>query len=863
MGTAKDLVLVVDDEPQVLVALEDLLSEQFRVVSAGSAERALHIVEQEPELAVVMTDQRMPRMSGDELIARAADRSSATRILLTGYADLAAIVRAVNDGRLFAYVSKPWEREDLRLKVSRAAEHYHLAKELSEERQLLHDLMDNIPDGIYFKDLELRFRRANRAFGTLFGSGVSDVLGRSLGDLVDDGADAEATEKAERALIEQETSISDVTRKLRCRGAERWLSESKAAIRGVGGTVIGLVGVTRDVTQRRAEEERAVRIGKMRALMSSVNAAIVRLSEPSELVSEVCRVAVGVGELAAAAVMEVGVAGTHVLSRAAADGVSHQAVLDVIGAVWASVPGLENSTELRMVMDDLQAVGDFALRSTMLEQGLGAMVAFPLHRGASGGRSLLLFARDAFFFEDEVLKLVGETASSVSLALDHIDKRQQVEFLSFHDALTGLPNRRLLLDRISQQLILHERSAQQLALVLVDLGRFRQLNDALGRGGGDELLIQVARRLEALDGLGTVARFDGNVFALVLPALESETSVGSVVDNDLPGVFKEAFLIAGHEVSVATRAGVAMFPTDGDRAEVLLASAEAALKSAKASLQPYGFYAPTMNARVAEQLSLETRLRRAVAREEFDLHYQPKVDLKSGQIVGLEALIRWAEEGGAMVSPGQFIPVLEETGLIREVGRWVLERAARQYADWQTAGVRVPRIAVNVSGLQLGAPDFVARVEHVLSLYPHDAAGIDIEITESVFVDDLAGSVAKLATARDLGLRVAIDDFGTGYSSLSYLASLPIDALKIDRSFVLQMVENPQSTSIVTTIISLAHALELDVIAEGVETREQARFLRLLKCDEIQGYLISKPVAPQEIPGLLGRRYTPSTLPSG
>jgi EAL domain-containing protein (putative c-di-GMP-specific phosphodiesterase class I) len=193
----------------------------------------------------------------------------------------------------------------------------------------------------------------------------------------------------------------------------------------------------------------------------------------------------------------------------------------------------------------------------------------------------------------------------------------------------------------------------------------------------------------------------------------------------------------------------------------------------------------------------------------------------------------------------------------------VLERAARQYADWRSDGIAVPRIAVNVSALQLAAPDFVERLERVLDAYPEDGAGIDLEITESVFVEDLAGSVAKLAVARERGLKVAIDDFGTGYSSLSYLASLPIDALKIDRSFVLQMVDNPQSTSIVTTIISLAHSLELEVIAEGVETREQARFLRLLKCDEIQGYLISRPLPAAEIPPLLGRRFTPSTLPSG
>src|SRR6185369_13318983 len=288
-------------------------------------------------------------------------------------------------------------------------------------------------------------------------------------------------------------------------------------------------------------------------------------------------------------------------------------------------------------------------------------------------------------------------------------------------------------------------------------------------------------------------------------------------------------------------------PSDGNSAEALLGNAEAALKKAKASGQPFVFYAPTMNARVSEQLALEMKLRRAVERDEFLLHYQPKVDLRSGVLVGLEALIRWRDPDSGLVPPGKFIPLLEETGLIRKVGRWVLERAALQHHEWVSAGYTPPRIAVNVSGLQLASHDFVERLERVLMHYPTGAAGIDLEITESVFVDDLDGSIAKLQAARDLGMKVAMDDFGTGFSSLSNLGRLPLDSLKVDRSFVLRMTEDPQSTSIVTTVISLGHALDLTVVAEGVETSEQARLLRLLKCDQAQGYLIARPVPAEEV----------------
>jgi len=243
------------------------------------------------------------------------------------------------------------------------------------------------------------------------------------------------------------------------------------------------------------------------------------------------------------------------------------------------------------------------------------------------------------------------------------------------------------------------------------------------------------------------------------------------------------------------------------------------------------------------------------------LHYQPKVDFKTGGVIGLEALIRWNDPTNGLVPPGKFIPVLEETGLIRVVGDWVLEHAAAQFRAWTLAGLSPPRIAVNVSALQLGSRDFALGLARTLERYPDASAGIDLEITESVFVDDLAGSIEKLALARSRGLAVAIDDFGTGYSSLSYLGRLPIDAVKIDRSFVERMTDEPQSTSIVTTVISLAHALDLKVIAEGVETPQQAQLLRLLKCDQAQGFLLARPLPADEVTKLFEARFNMSEKP--
>jgi EAL domain-containing protein (putative c-di-GMP-specific phosphodiesterase class I) len=313
----------------------------------------------------------------------------------------------------------------------------------------------------------------------------------------------------------------------------------------------------------------------------------------------------------------------------------------------------------------------------------------------------------------------------------------------------------------------------------------------------------------------------------------------------------EPFKVNDSTLRVAARAGVALYPADGGEIDTLLRNAEAALEAAKKTGQRYQFYAPQMNAQVAEQLKLENDLRTSVEREQYVLHYQPRFDLASGQIVGMEALIRWRHPERGLVPPGEFIPLLEETGMILDVGRWALTRAASQHAEWCASGRLPPRIAVNVSLAQLRRQDFVDQVKGALAPVDRAAERIDLEITESMLMEDIAGTIDKLKSMQSLGLHIALDDFGTGYSSLSYLARLPINSLKIDRSFVMQMSKGPEQMAIVAAVISLARALNLKVVAEGVETEEQANLLRLLRCDEAQGYLFGRPVPPEELEGKL------------
>jgi len=312
-------------------------------------------------------------------------------------------------------------------------------------------------------------------------------------------------------------------------------------------------------------------------------------------------------------------------------------------------------------------------------------------------------------------------------------------------------------------------------------------------------------------------------------------------------------IVNGRELRAVLRAGVAIFPNDGDSAEVLCSNAEAALKRAKDAGERFVSYTPEINARVSESLALENQLRRALEAEEFVLHYQPKVDAKTRALVGLEALIRWNDPQRGLIPPGEFIPLMEETGIILHAGRWALGRAVSDVQAWRSKGLAAPRVAVNVSQIQLRQKDFVQTVLQALEGFGGTERVLDLEITESMVMQNFDATVLALQTLRGAGVETALDDFGTGYSSLAYVSRLPVAALKIDRSFVIEMVSSKYARTIVETVISLAHAFGLKVIAEGVDAEEQAALLATLGCDQMQGYLISKPLPPGAIEALLAR----------
>jgi diguanylate cyclase (GGDEF)-like protein len=494
-------------------------------------------------------------------------------------------------------------------------------------------------------------------------------------------------------------------------------------------------------------------------------------------------------------------------------------------------------------------------RAEALKRGYRSVALFPLMLDGGPTGVFVLYAQEPDFFDQEEMKLLVEMAGDISFALDHFRKEEQLNYLAYYDAVTGLPNRALFSDRFDQRLSASRHDRQTCSVIILDLERFRSVNETLGRQGGDELLRLLAQRLKVgLDETDILANLGGDCFGIATRRTAAGSDIGEVLDQILFRIQAQPFSVGGKELRIAAKAGVAMFPGDGEDVETLYRNAEAALRDAKSSGQRYLFYARQMNARVAEKLSLENRLRKAVERQEFVLHYQPKISLVTKRTTGLEALIRWADPEAGLVAPGLFIPVLEETGLILEVGKWVMRQALVDLDRWCAAGAEPVRIAVNVSAIQLRQKSFVDDVHKVVAARKDLAASLEMEITESLVMENIEENIPKLKAIRELGATVAVDDFGTGYSSLSYIARLPISALKIDRAFVESMTDSPDSMSIVQTIISLAHSLKLNVIAEGVETAEQQKLLGLLRCDEAQGFLFGRPLAAEHTLALLQKQ---------
>jgi diguanylate cyclase (GGDEF)-like protein len=612
-------------------------------------------------------------------------------------------------------------------------------------------------------------------------------------------------------------------------------------------------------SERKVEQARIARLDRVLRMLSGINALMVRARDRRELLNETCRLAVAGGGYATALVYvkSPGAAGLQALAGTGTDSKLIESLREVI--LQAGEPGARLLDRVakdgrEFVCNDTSKLQSLTELKVVLQKGgLLSLVALPLALDGAPIGALVLTAHGAGAVSKEELQMLRELSGNLSFALQYLAKDTTVRFLSHFDPLTGLAKRSLFCERLTK--LISDLGARQsrCTVAIIDVVRLSVINDSFSRRIGDLLLQQVASRLQRhFPQTDHIAHFGGGTFAILrdIGDLTVEESTAAAREHG-DGLFGTPFVIEEREIPIAVRSGLAIYPEHGNDAHSLVQKAEAALRNARTSGERETHYSEQHQMLVLNRLALEHKLRLALEREQFELHYQPKVNVITRRIEGVEALIRWRDPDSGLVSPAGFLPVLESSGLILEVGDWVIRRAALDCQQWLRSGVAPVRIAVNISPAQLRRPDFVETFLGSLTGWATPFAGLDIEITEGTLHEELAAEVTKLKTLRQAGVRIAIDDFGTGYSSLSRLAKLPIDTLKIDQSFISEILKDNAGRTFVKTIINLAEACRLTTVAEGVEQQGQLDFLAQVRCNQSQGYLHSHPLPSNEFMTLL------------
>lgn len=603
-----------------------------------------------------------------------------------------------------------------------------------------------------------------------------------------------------------------------------------------------------DISERKRQERRVARLSRVQVLLSGINALSVRARDRNELLQDACEFAINAGGFC---MSFIGILDEHtdklVIAASAGKG---KGILGLVSETLASNEKAPNTMVMRSVVQKRPIVSNdsrndpnLLLSAEYAHAGVRSIAVLPLLVYGEAVGVFVLYSNVTDFFHDDEMKLLREMAANVAFTIDHIEKRERLNYLAYYDELTGLPNRTLFLDRVGQCIRASVAAAPRFSMVALDLDRFSQINDQLGRSAGDAVLLWVAARLSrTLGDSNLLMRVAGDRFAFIISAELQEAGILQFMERVTNALREASLNHEGAVIRVTAKFGVAQFPEDGADAETLLKHAKAALKLAKSSGEMVAYFSNEMDVQSNHRLALVEQLRSAIDTGQFVLHYQPKVDMISGEIVGAEALIRWQHPEKGLLPPTTFISIAEEAGLILPIGAWVIETVCAQQALWIAAGYRVVPIAVNVSAVQLTRKDFLNTVRNALSKHSINSKLLDLELTESALMNNEVEAAGVLQGLRELGCGLALDDFGTGYSSPAYLKRFAFDSVKIDRSFIMDITQNAGDAAIATAMIAMAQGLHLKVVAEGVETIGQFNHLRAQGCDQIQGYLFSRPV---------------------
>jgi diguanylate cyclase (GGDEF)-like protein/PAS domain S-box-containing protein len=725
---------------------------------------------------------------------------------------------------------------------------------IANERISLQALIDFVPDYLWVKDRESRFLVVNKALSMCNGrKSTSEVVGQTDFDFHAPEiarqfrADELEVLRSGKTMIDKEEFVVEAA------GLTKWLLSTKVPLRDENNEIVGLVGIARDITERkkadalRNEQAQILELIAMSTPLGEVLERLMRLVEAQldGIFGSVLLLDEDGHHLRHGAAPSLAEAYTKVI-----DGVRFGPKVGSCGtAVFRRAPVIVSDIMSDPLWEDYtELVAAYGYRSCWSTPILS-------HQGAVLG-VFAMYSKSVREPTEIETRLIDVTTRIAGIAIERKRAEDQIRFLAHHDALTGLPNRSLLKDRLTQAILQTQRHNPWVSVAFIDLDNFKTINDSLGHTTGDDLLKVVAKRMvSCVRATDTVVRLGGDEFVILLVDLPASPDEISATLERIRAAIAEPVSIDGRALYVTCSMGVATFPNDGADPEALLMNADAAMYKAKeAGRDNVQFYTAEMHTMVHEKLALQQELRDAIARKEFTLHYQPQIDLRSGRIFAVEALIRWQHPSLGLLSPLKFIPMAEATGLIVPLGDWVLHETCRQNKAWQDAGLPPVNISVNVSARQFREKTLISRVVGALQGSGMEARYLELEITESLIMQDVDQAVKTMEELQRLGVQLSIDDFGTGYSSLNALKTFPVVRLKIDKSFVSNLASSEGDRAVAAAVISLGQKLNLRVIAEGVETAEQVEFLRANNCDEVQGYYFSKPITAEGIADLLRKQ---------
>ena len=809
-------VLLVEDNQEEARLIEAALAHEsgapYQIERAASLSEALAKLGK-ATFSIILLDLRLPDGQGVPVFDQVSPAAANALILILSSADDEEMARQVvqrgaDDYLVKGLVDAHWLPRTLSYLIERKST--RLALTLSEAR--FRAMSDASPLGIFVSDVHGECVYTNEAYHKISGLNLEQTLGTKWSMAIH-------PDDRQRVLIEWraaalgEATFKSEARFLRADGSIVWARLNAAAMLD-GRHSRGHVQTVEDISERKAVED-ALFEEKERAqvTLNSIGDAVLTTNLPGN-----------VTYLNLVAEMMTGWSRENAIGRPLSEVFR---IVDGTTREAAPNPAQRAILENRTVG---LAADSILLRRDGVESAIEDSAA-PIHN------------RD------------GQVAGAVIVFHDVSESRAmalKMAHLAQHDFLTGLPNRALLTERLSRAIGQARRHSKRVGLMFLDLDYFKHINDSLGHAVGDQLLQVVAERLMlCIRDTDTVCRQGGDEFVILLAEIEQTRDAAPIAEK-LLAAFNEPCLIAGHELHVSLSIGISIYPDDGMDADAVMKNADTAMYHAKANgRNNYQFFTTEMNTRAVRRLSIEGNLRRALRQGEFQLYYQPKIDLLSGLMIGSEALIRWQDPEHGLVYPKQFVPIAEESGLIVPIGSWVLREACRQVRAWQDSGLLAVPVSVNISAVEFRHKNFLAGVALILKETGILPGFLELELTESILMHDAEASATVLESLKAMGMQLAIDDFGTGYSSLSYLKRFPINTLKIDQSFVHDIVIDPDDASIVGAMIGMGKNLKQRVVAEGVETDEQLAFLRTLHCDEGQGYLFGRPLPANEFARLL------------